>query len=142
MPVKYPPEPSNFDALSARNASPNMNIFCEHEIPENHLAVVLPPDTDVACLVKFTRHWAAEIGMLESRARLDDVPETALPPSTVALLPLNEIATSGDAPRVAPRPLLGCVRTAYDDEPIFFRVFDEGGPAAAARLEPLPPTPS
>ena len=136
LPLKYGPEPSNFVALSARKASPNMNIFCEHEIPENHFALVLLPGTDVACVVKFTRHWAAEIGMLASRA-LDVVPETALPPSTVALLPENEIATSGDAPRVAPRPLLGCARAAFDDEPIFFSVFDDGGPAAAARLEPL-----
>ena len=49
-----------------------MNIFCEHEIPENHFALVLLPATDVAFVVKFTRHWAAEIGMLASRARLDD----------------------------------------------------------------------
>ena len=73
--------------------------------------------------------------MLASRPRFALVLDTALPPSTVGVLPTNEIAMSGCDPREAPTPVFGCVRAAFDDEPIFFSVLDEGAPGAAARLE-------
>jgi hypothetical protein len=35
-------------------------------------------------------------------------------------------------------PLCGCVRAAFDEDPIFFSVLDDGGLAAAAK--PVAPT--
>ena len=65
------------------------------------------------------------------------VPFTALPPSTVAFLSENEMTISGSVLGAELSPLAGCVRAAFDEEPIFFSVLDDGGPAADAR--PVPP---